>query len=168
MTAVKDGEVTKNHTMTILKRYGLVADARFFRFRFFSCAATQSFSPNETRTKDSEIMNVLCHDQAVVPMAMSVILIVVPLVRLGGIVLSTGAGTSSENRRALVKVKRNVAFEMDRVTKISACRKVKRAAAGRGYGLDPFIYRRGIDGTSIAVRAEAANVIQGTAAESRD
>src|SRR5689334_22449346 len=98
---------------------------------------------------------------------MAIVLIMVPLVRLGGIVLAASTRVRRQNGCALIEIKRHLALQTNGVAKISACRKMKRAAAGRSnrfYGsVDGWIIYCG----AVALRAECANVIKGLKCSSR-
>src|SRR5262249_14986071 len=78
-------------------------------------AAHRTFAVNQSRSKDGDILEVLAPDQTVVPMAVTKILILVPLIRLRRVVLSVAVfWIGGENRRAMIEIKRDVALQMDR------------------------------------------------------
>src|ERR1700719_3299015 len=95
MAAMQDGEVAQQNILAILERDRLVRDARVFSDRTPVFPSAQALAPNEPRPIDGNILQVLAPDQAIVPMAMTVILVLVPrLIRLRGIV-----GVGSAGRR---------------------------------------------------------------------
>ena len=55
----------------------------------------QSFSPDATGTEDRDVFEVLAPDQTVVPMTVTEVLILVPLVRLGQIVFAVAVSGSA-------------------------------------------------------------------------
>jgi len=75
----------------------------------FLCArltarAHKSLAPDLSRPKDRNVLEVLTPDQAVVKVAVTKVLITVPLIRLRRIVRNTGHGIGGDNRGSLIEV----------------------------------------------------------------
>src|SRR5690349_13845427 len=103
MAAMQDGEITKYGVVTVLQRYRLVSHSGIFGARPLTRATTESFAPNQARTDDREVMNVLSPNETVAPVTVTIILVVVPLIWLCRIVLASGTGFGGKNRRSLIE-----------------------------------------------------------------
>ena len=162
---MKDRDVANNYIATELERDRLVGPTRLdcisrirvtkrlFRFRGarsiqsiillwrarLVAASHEAFAPDRSRPENGNIRQVLAPDQTVVPMAVTEILILIPLVWLRRIVLRTIGGRRRDDRRALIEIERDVAFEMNRHRQIISSREVNRAATRRGCGVDRLI-----------------------------
>src|SRR6266566_2871704 len=98
MAPVQNGEVAQDDIVTVLEADAFVADTSRQRSVFRS--TTQTTAPDESGAKNRNIVNAFSPNQAVVPMAMPEILIVVPLIRLWRIVnLPTGRRCIGGNNR---------------------------------------------------------------------
>ena len=91
---------------------------------------------------------------------LAVILVVVPLVGLGGIVLPARSSVGRENRGASIEIEGYVALQMNGVTKISAGGKVKSPSTGGCYDLNSAINRRRVDAGSVTFCAEASDILK--------
>ena len=92
----------------------------FFRTRL-AAASYQSLSPDATGTKDRDVLEVLAPDQTVVPVTVTEVLILVPRVRLWQILFAVAVTwIGGEDRRALIDVERDVAFQANRKRAVSA------------------------------------------------
>src|SRR5215831_9579610 len=98
MPAVKNRKIAQQHVPAILQSDSLIADAGLLRHRTRPMAPAQALPP----------------DQAVMPVIVAKILIVLPrLIRLGGIVsamLARCDGIGRQYRRAGSEMKRYMAF----------------------------------------------------------
>ena len=65
-------------------------------------------------------MNVLSPNETVAPVAVAIILIMIPLVRLRRVVLAARSGLRSKDGGSLIEIKGNFALETNGVGKISA------------------------------------------------
>ena len=130
----------------------------FFRARL-AAASDQSLSPNPSWSKYGDVFQVLAPDQAVVPVAVTEVLILIPLVWFGRIVFAVAiARIGGENRRALIEIKSDIAFQTDRKRAIGARSKKDGATARRRCRVDGFVYSGAVESFSIALSAELSHV----------
>src|SRR5205085_5547841 len=118
-------------------------------------------APDQAGTKDGKIVDILSPNETVTPVAVAVVLIVVPLIRLGGVVLAPSTCIRGENGRSLIEIESNFALEMNGVTKVGACGKMDRAAARRSCRVDGLIDSWSIYCRAVTLGAKRANVING-------
>ena len=93
------------------------------------------------------------------PVTMSKILILVPLVRLRRIILRVARSVRGDNRRTLIEIQCDVAFEMNRNGQVISGRKVYRAANGRRRRIDRFVNGRSIKGLAVSGSTEGFHVV---------
>ncbi len=86
MPAVENREIAQRDVAAILQADRFVADARVFRLGPRTPAPAESFAPDQSRSENRNIVEAFAPEQAVVKVAVPEILIVVPGIRLGGIV----------------------------------------------------------------------------------
>ncbi len=99
MAAMQNREIAQRDVAAIFQADGLVADARIFRFWCRGAGAlAESLAPDQSRPGDRDVFDSFAPDQTVVPVAVAVILIFVPLIRLGRIV-AAAAGRWTYRRR---------------------------------------------------------------------
>jgi hypothetical protein len=161
VSTVENREIAQRDVAAILQADRFVADAGVFRFRPRAPASAESFAPDQSRPENRNIFEAFAPDQAVVEMTVPEILIVVPWIRLSGIV-GWAAGTRRgrirrDNRGAAIEINRDFALQMNRMAEIAAGGKIDGAAAGRS-GLDGFVHRVCVQPLPIARRAERADV----------
>src|SRR3989442_10087087 len=84
----------------------------FLRARL-RAAAHQSTAPDTTRTENGNVLEVLAPNQTVVPVTVTEILISIPLIWLRRIVRDAFARLCRDNRRTLIEVERDIAFQMN-------------------------------------------------------
>src|SRR6185437_4566218 len=82
-------------------------------------------------------------------MAVTKVLILVPLVWLWRIVFNVVRSVCRDNLRTLIQIQRYVALQMNRHTQIIAGREINRAAASRGGRVDGFIYRLSVESVAV-------------------
>src|SRR5206468_12085451 len=85
---------------------------------------------------DRNVLEVLAPDQAVVPVRMAEVLVLVPFVGLGIDVAMPFLRIGGDDRRALVEVEGDVALEMNRDWEVIAGREANRAGARGAGGVD--------------------------------
>src|SRR5713101_3464656 len=152
----QNGEVTQDDVMAILQCDCPVPRTRLIGTRsiFVRKTAAQSVTPDQSRSKDGEIINAFAPDQTVVPMIMSIVLIGLPwLIWLGRIVATGGAvkrRACSKNRSSLLDVESDIALQPNGIAGIGPGRKANRAATSRRSSFNCLIDRRRIDGFAIA------------------
>src|SRR5580658_10397619 len=92
-------------------------------------AAAEAFTPDQAGPKNSDVVDPFTPNQAIVPMIVAIVLIVLPgLIRFSRIVVRTAG---CQNCRSHVKVEHDIALEMDGVGSIDACGKSHRSPSGR-------------------------------------
>src|SRR5205814_6734117 len=105
-------------------------------------AAHKPLAPDEAGAEYRDVLDTIAPDEAVVPVAVAEVLILVPLVRLRQIVLAVAvARVCGEYGRALVEVERDVALEPNREGAVRARGEAHGAAARVGGGVN-----RAVDG----------------------
>src|SRR6185312_7137259 len=115
----------------------------------------QSFSPDQTRPKDGNVMNIFTPHKTVMPMVMAIVLIVFPGSVGLGCIVAAGSRTfwrhiGGQNRCAIFKIKGNVALQVNRVTSISTSRKSHNSPTSCVCSLNRTIDRGSIDSFAIA------------------
>src|ERR1039458_2487026 len=98
-----------------------------------AAAPAKSLAMDQTRTEDGNILQVFSPKQAVMPVAVPKILVLVPLICLGRIVSSATVRRriGGEDRRAMFEVQGDVALEMNWKTQVRARRELHLSATGR-------------------------------------
>src|SRR5205807_1227524 len=92
-------------------------------------------------------------------MAVTEVLILIPLIWLGWIILTVSIlRIGSEDRGPLVEIQSDVALETDRETAIGAGRKEDRAAAGRGGRINCPVDRRRVHCLAVALCAKLLHI----------
>src|SRR6185503_3723390 len=130
----------------------------FFRARL-AAASNQSLSPNPTWTKYRDVFQVLTPDQAVVPVAVAEVLILIPLVWLGRIIFAVAiTRIGGKDRRALIEIECDVAFQTNREGAIRARGKEDGAAARSRCRIDGFVDGGAVERLSIAFGAELSHL----------
>jgi hypothetical protein len=163
VSAVQDGEVPQQDVVGVLQRDGLVAHARIFRVWLLARAAAEAFAPDEPGTADAEVRDTFADDEAVVPVRVSVVLELVPFVRLGHVVLAGSAGLSGHDLRTLVEMEKYFALQVNGEAGIRPGREENRSTARRGRSLDCTVHRRCVDRVSIARCAKIAHAEESAA-----
>ncbi len=140
---MQDGEVAQDHIATIPQRDHLVAAAGpavlipFLALRLVGEsveAAVQAFAMNPAGTEDGHILQPNAPDEAVLPVAVAVVLVVelvAPLVRLGQVVQGP-RGIDGFDRGPRLEPQRDVAFQPDRRGEVGAGWKEHGATTGCG------------------------------------
>src|SRR5579884_1502158 len=159
MPAVEDGKISQDDVVAVLQGYRFIPDSWIFCSGPLARSATQAFSPNETGAQDGKVVNLFADDQAVVPVAMAEILIMIPLVWFRCVVLTLRTSLAGDDGSSLIEIEGDVVLEMNRVAKIISSRKKNRTAAGCSRRFDRLVDRRCIDASSIAFRAESAHIV---------
>ena len=95
-------------------------------------------------------------------MAMPVVLVFVPLIRLGCVVLSFAACFTCEDRPAHIQVQTYFALEMDGEALITSGRKMDRASTRSGRSVNRLVHGRCIDSCGIPLGAEILDIKNGT------
>src|SRR2546425_7731701 len=91
-----------------------------FRARLVA-AAHQSLSPDAARAEDRNVLEILSPYQTIVPMAVTEVLILIPLIWLGWIILTISIlRIGGDERGDLIEVQSDVALETGRETGIGA------------------------------------------------
>src|SRR5690242_3501521 len=125
---------------------------------------------DEARALDRKVANILADEKRVVPMVVPEILIGLPrsiwLRRVVGAAaiarcLALLGRVGGKNRAALRKIQVHVARKMDREAHVSARGEVKCTSARGSYSFNRAIYRRRVDGFSVAHRAILMNIEYG-------
>src|SRR5690242_13288455 len=92
------------------------------------------------------------------PVAMTIILKLVPLVRLGCVVLAFTSGISRKDCRAHVKIQIHFAFKVNRKALVRARREAQRTPARSSHALDGSIYCRSINRCAVSLCSETLHV----------
>src|SRR4029077_19780912 len=132
----------------VFRRDRLVRDPGVLGHRPGSPATAQPLTPDQARPQNRNVVQTFTPNQAVVPVIVPVILIVLPwLVRFRRIVTLRGIGCRirRHNRRSLIQEKRHVTFQMNRVAKILSGSKVDGPTARGSRRLDRAIDRRRVE-----------------------
>ena len=155
---MQNGEVTQHNVVTVLEADAFVADTSRQHSVFRS--TTQTTAPDESGAKNRKIMNVLSPDQAVVPMAVPEILVVVPLIGLWRIVtLPTGRRCIGGNDGcAGPEIQINIALQVERITQVRPSRENHGPAAICRGSIDSFVDRRSIQALAIASGTECPDI----------
>src|SRR4029077_16509583 len=143
MPPVQDRHVAKDDVMAILQADRLVPNSS--RKSLIPPAAAQALSPNAPRPDDADILDALTPDEAVVPVTVSEVLILIPGVRLRRIVAAFCAfcrRLSGHDRRARTQIEFNVALQMDRVAEIGSRGEAYRSATSSGGRFDSLVNGR--------------------------
>ena len=151
--AVQDRDVTQRDVAAVLERDRLVGDAGLLGDRSRPVAFTQAPTPDQAGTENRDVVEILAPDQAVVPVAVTEVLIGVEGVRLGLVIAIGGSGRQWVGRDqscALVQIEADVTAQMHRMGQIVAGRKMDAAAPGRRRGIDRTIDRDGIERLTVA------------------
>src|SRR5579872_4903076 len=90
-------------------------------------------------------------------MAVAVILVLVPSIRLGRIVTALRAGFGGQNGRSLFQTQAHLTFQVDGKAQISSCRKSHLASAFRS-GCDGAVDRWCVHGLAVSPRAKLPDV----------
>src|SRR5207302_5888380 len=122
--------------------------------------AHQTLAPNHSRPEDGHIRQILAPDQAVMPVTVPEVLILIPLVWLRRIVSNVLRRLGRDNRGALVEIKSDFALETNRNGKVIARRKVHRAPAGRSRRVDRPVDRWGVKCLAVGFGAEGLDVVK--------
>ena len=121
-------------------------------------AFAQAFAPDQSRAEDGDVVQILAPDQAVVQVAVAVVLILVPLVGLGRIVAVPAPDPATVDRRptagAFAQVQRDIALEADRMAQVASGGKYHTASAGICCRVDGLVDGSGVERFAIAFRAE--------------
>ena len=179
MSGAIDGDIADGDIAAGFEADGLVADAEGIGVGH----AGESDAVDGSGAGDGDVGEVLAPDQAVVPMAVSEILIGAGgVVGLGEIVggaggpgsgrgcgeccraasaaaVSDGGGVGGEEGCALGQIKCDVALEMDGITAVGAGGKFNGSATGGCGGIDGVVDGVGVEGFAIADGAEIADVV---------
>src|SRR5208283_5044156 len=91
VSALENAEVAKNDVAAILETDGLVANVRVFGAQSRPGAFRKSLAIEEAGTENADVLETLAPDQAVVKVAVAVVLIFVELHRFG-VVVAPGSG----------------------------------------------------------------------------
>src|ERR1035438_1161263 len=116
MAAVKNRKIAQQDILAILQADRLVAHARRLR----ALSAAQTLAPDAARSGDGDVRNAVAPNQAVLEMAVTEVLVHVPLIGLG-VIESAGSVSrriGRNDRCAVVQVQRDVALQSDGIGKI--------------------------------------------------
>src|SRR5215831_8935326 len=114
MSAMEDGKITQRDVAAIFQGDGFVADAGILRLRrLASAAAAEPFAPNLSGAKNRNIFHTLTPNQAVMPMAVTVVLKLVPRVWLGCVILTCGSRFRGNDDSSRVQVQSHLALQMN-------------------------------------------------------
>src|SRR5437667_10376277 len=125
--------------------------------------SAQPLAMDQSWPHDPDVVEVFAPNQAVVPVTVSIILkFVVAGVGLGCVIAAGGRAfhwrRGRQDRRSGLKMKQNVALQMNRIARIPSCRKPHRASACRGGSVNGAVHGGRVDTVAIASRAKAANI----------
>ncbi len=150
--ALQDGEVAQNHIVAVLEGDGLIAHAGSLGPRSLAAAPAETLAPNRSRAQDCEVPESFAPHQAIVPVIVSIVLVILPrCVGLGGVVAGAAGHPSfghcsGEYCRPLVQIKRDLTLQMDGIAGIDTWRKADCSSSRGAGGFDRFVNGGGIDG----------------------
>src|SRR5262249_9429428 len=115
--AMQNGKIAERHIAAILQGDCFVADPRVLCFRLFaSRTPAQSLAPNLAGAKNGYVLHAFAPDKAVMPMAVPVVLELVPLIRFCRVILTCVSRFSSHDRGAWVEIQADLALQVNRKT----------------------------------------------------
>src|SRR4029077_20769077 len=145
----------------VFRRDRLVRDPGVLGHRPGSPATDQPLTPDQARPQNRNVVQTFTPNQAVVPVIVPVILIVLPwLVRFRRIVTLRwiGCRIRRHNRRSLIQKKRHVTFQMNRVAKILSGSEVDSPTARGSRRLDRAIDRRRVERLAVPYSSKRPHV----------
>ena len=153
----QNSKVSAGQNRKIAQRH-LAAELQRDRFVAASAAfpAHQGLAADQPAAEDRHVLQPLAPDQAVVEMAVSEILELVPLVGLGRIVCG-GVGRRLQHGTGF-ELQREIAAQANRAGHVGSRRKVHRPAARRRRGIDRLIDGVPVRSLAIALRPERLHV----------
>ena len=170
MASVKNGKIAQQHVAAILQRDGFVAHAGMLGDRARAPSAAEAFAPDQAGADDGNILKTLAPDQAVVPMIVAEVLDSFPTGRwirrnrrrtrwACGVGSKIGGRIRGEDGCAGLEMQRDVALEVDGITKVSSGGEADGSASGRCGGFDGFVDRWGVERVAVAFGAEGGDFV---------
>ncbi len=124
-----------------------------FRNRSRPVSLTETLSPDEPRTENRDVADSFAPEQAVMPVAVAVVLICAPVIRFRRVVTAAFAGRGGVGRHnggTLIEIEVDVAGEMNRAAQVSAGGEQHSSASRRGGSADGLVNRLGVERLAVA------------------